>query len=368
MSQLFVLASNPTESTWFWLTADVIVSLLLLCNLLLFVGVFARRGREGLRLRRRERFRARFEPVIARIEAGHPPQIEDLRRELYALDELQRPLAATVLLERLRPATQDERAQMRELARECGATELLLRASGRQPPWRRALAIRTLGWLGEERAVPALLDHCNDRARHVRETSVRALGRIGDRRALPSLEQIFLDPQRKVAAGFVYEALIAFGEDAAPVFRHGLASDDEHIRVASCFGAEATLPPDQASVLLEQMLADRSPMVRSAALQALGTIGGENVPELLARCAQDDEQSVRRSAVTALGAYDDPRAIEILHEALADPDRDTVIRAGESLVRLNVRPGVARPTRGPIADGETWPVERASVLASLEVL
>ena len=368
MSQLAVLASNPTESTWFWLSADITVLVLLLCNLLLFVGVYARRARESLRLRRKERFRARFEPIIARIEAGTPPQIEDLRRELFALDELQRPLAAMVLLERLRPATEDEREQLLELARECGATELLLRASGRQPPWRRALAIRTLGWLGEEGALPALLDHCNDRNRHVRDTSVRALGRIGDRRALPSLEQIFLDPERKVAAGFVYEALIAFGEDAAPVFRKGLVSDDEQIRVASCFGADATSPPEQASVLLEQMLADHSPMVRSAALQVLSRIGGDVVPELLARCARDDEQSVRRSAASALGAYDDTRAIEILHEALADPDRDTVIRAGESLVHLNVRPGVARLPRDPIADGETWPLERARVLASLDAI
>jgi HEAT repeat protein len=270
-----------------------------------------------------------------------------------------------MLIDRLRPAAPETRARIREVLRLTGALELVLRGMDRRSPWRRALAVRTLGFLGEEQAVPVVLDHLSDRNRYVREAAVRALGRIGDRRALLPLELIFLDPKRNVSSGFVYEALGAFGEEAAPVFRQGLTSPDQAIRVASCFGIAAAVAAEPARTLLATMLDDRAASVRTAALAALGRIGGTQVPPELARLTRDEQHPVRRAAATSLGAYDDEQALEILLGVLDDPDRDTVIRAGESLLRLGRLPGVGAQARSAIAARDDWPLLRARTLESL---
>jgi HEAT repeat protein len=362
-----LLVSSPAKQPWFWEATVIVVGVLLCVNLLLIAFVYLRRVRQSLRARRAADFIARFEALLDEVtgEGSSPELVEALRQFVSDLDELSRPLAATMLIDRLRPAAPETRAQVCEVLRRTGALDLLLRGIGRRTPWRRALAVRTLGFLGEEQAVPVVVGHLSDRNRYVREAAVRALGRIGDRRALLPLEAIFLDSERNVSSGFVYEALVAFGADAAPVFRQGLVSHDETIRVASCFGIAAALAPEPARTLLATMLDDRAASVRSAALAALGRIGGMEVPAELARLTRDEERSVRRAAATSLGAYDDERALETLLGVLRDPDRDTVIRAGESLLRLGRLPDVGAEARSAIAARDDWPLERARTLDSL---
>jgi HEAT repeat protein len=371
VSSLPLLLYNPTQQHWFWEFADATVAVLVLVNFAVIAFVYVRRARQTVRLRRANRFRASLGPLLDQaLTDENPEALDQLRRRARNLNELERPVAAELLLQRLRPAAPVERARIRALIEETGAVELMLRGTRRWRPWRRALALRTLGWLGEERAVPVLLERLHDRSRYVREASVRALGRIGDRRALLPLEQLYLDPKRDVASGFVHEAVASFGEDASPVFRQGLQSADESIRVSSCFGVGSVLEVERARPLLEGMLADPSPAVRAAALDVLGRIGGEQIPPALVTCSRDYQPSVRRAAATTLGSYNDSRAVGLLGTVLLDPDRDTVIRAGESLVRLARAPGPIGKQAAELLEEQRleWPVERAQVLASLGAL
>jgi HEAT repeat protein len=118
-----------------------------------------------------------------------------------------------MLIERLRPMSVEERTQALEALREVDAIPLLVRSTRRWMPWRRALAARTLGWIGAGEAVPALLERLDDGNRRVRESAVRALGRIGDLRALPQLDELFRAPG-SLGAGVVYDALVSLGAPA----------------------------------------------------------------------------------------------------------------------------------------------------------
>ena len=52
--------------------------------------------------------------------------------------------------------------------------------------------------------------------------------------------------------------------------------------------------------------------------------------------------------------------------ALLDPDRDTAVAAGESLVRLARRPAAAAAAERALArSAQAWPVERALVMDSV---
>ena len=354
------------KQPWFWGSASVIALSLLLVNVLLLVAVHLRRLRQYTRGRREKRFRAQVEDVLAEVDpktSSHDPRW--LRARLSRFDELERPLAATMLIERMRPASEEERERTLEVLREAGAIDPLVDSTRQRMPWRRALAIRTLGWIGANEAVPALIDRLADKNRYVRESAVRALGRIGDSRALPLLGDLLRSPGR-AGPGVVYDALVAFGREAAPVFAGALGSEIESVRVTSCFGVAALSESEDARRLLEPLLDDTAPPVRSAAAESLAQVGGDLIPEALARASRDEQPMVRSAAAGALGAYDDPRAVELALNALLDPDRDTAVRAGETLVRLSRRPLAAEAAARALSRSEAaWPVERALILASL---
>jgi hypothetical protein len=361
-----VLDATEAKDPWFYGTMAAITCVLLLLNIAVIVAVHGRRIRQWVRAGRQEEFVAEFDGVIAdmsRREDHRDPAW--LRREVERFNELERPLAATMLVERLRPMSPAEHEQTLAALREVGAVSLALRSTRRWMPWRRALAIRTLGWMRADEAVPTLLDRLHDRSRHVREAAVRALGLIGDREALPALAELFLSPG-SVGAGVVYDALVAFGPDATQIVAAGLGSADESVRVSACFGVAAVSEPAVARQQLEPMCDDPSPRVRAAAAGALARVGGSVLPHGLAQASADPEPVVRAAAIGALGFFDDTRAIECALTALADPDRETAVRAAESLVRLS-----RLPTAGPLAvtalqrSADHWPVERALTFASV---
>jgi HEAT repeat protein len=360
------LFSAQPSSSWVWESMLAITLVLVALNVLLVVLVHGRRIRQSVRRSRERRFQAQLDEVMAKLD--HPPSLRDrlwLRWQLAGFDELQRPLAAVALIERLRPASAEERRETLTTLREVGAVELLVASTGSRIPWRRALAVRTLGWVGAEETVPVLIERARDRNRYVREAAVRALGRVREQQALPLLGELLRAPGR-AAPGVVYDALISFGIAAAPTFAGALRSEFESVRVASCYGVAAVSEPTQAAAELEPLLADTEAPVRAAAAEALGRVGGGSLPAGLARASHDEVATVRVAATRALGVFDDPQAVELAVNALLDPDRDTAVSAGESLVRLARRPASAAAAEEALArSARSWPVERALVMDSV---
>ena len=361
-----LLFSGEPSSAWFWESLAAITLLLVSLNVLLIVLVHGRRIRQYVRRGRERQFQARVEAVLARLDA--PTGWRDrawLRWQLSGFGELEQPLAAVALIERLRPAGPAERRQTLAVLREIGGIDLLTGSARSRIPWRRALAVRTLGWAGAEEAVPMLMGRIGDRSRYVREAAVRALGRVGDAQALPLLGQLFREPGR-VAPGVVYDALLSFGSPAASTFAGALRSDQESVRVASCYGVAAVCDAEQARAELAPLLADPEATVRAAAAEALGQVGGPLLPVGLARASRDEIATVRVAATRALAVYDDPQVVELALNALLDPDRDTAVAAGESLVRLTRRPATKEAAERAVArSAQAWPVERALVMDSV---
>jgi HEAT repeat protein len=361
-----VVGLAEAKQPWFWGITGAVAAVLLCLNVAVIVVVHARRVREYTRGRRASRFNVRVEALLAELAAttrARDPQW--LGEQVRRLNGLERPIAATMLIERMRSGSEEERRYALEALRQAGAIEVMVRSTRRWMPWRRALAVRTLGWVGAEETVPVLIERASDRNRYVRESAVRALGRIGDSRAMPLLSERFHSPGG-VGAGVVYDALLAFGPGAEPVLAGGLHSQIESVRVASCYGIAAVSEPEAALRLLEPLLDDEAAPVRAAAAESLGQVGGELIPETLARASRDEQPGVRNAATGALGSFDDPRAVELAVNALLDPDRDTAVRAAEALVRLSRRPVAGEAAAQALQREETaWPVERALTFASL---
>ena len=325
--------------------------------------------RQYFRTRRAKRFRARVEEMLAELDpATRARDPHWLRTQIGRFDELERPIAATMLIERMRPASEEERAQMLAVLREAGAVDSLVRSTGRWMPWRRALAVRTLGWVGAEETVPLLIERLSDRNRYVRESAVRALGRIGDPRALPSLAELFRSPGRVGAGRRLRRAGRLRRGGRAGVRR--TRSVRRSSRFASPRASASRRSPSRrrARRLLEPLLADEARRCGAPRREALGQVGGERLPDALARATRDEHATVRGAATGALGSYDDPRGVELAVNALARP------RPRHRRSRRRVaRPPLARPSapgRRPRRalwreQRAAWPVERALILASL---
>jgi hypothetical protein len=108
---------------WF---AEAVALTLLFMNVLLLVVVHARRVRGYFRRRRAGQFEERVEVVLRELDpATRKRDPRWLATEIAGFDELERPIAATMLIERLRPASEEERMQTLTVLREAGVVRQL---------------------------------------------------------------------------------------------------------------------------------------------------------------------------------------------------------------------------------------------------
>jgi hypothetical protein len=89
----------------------VVAVLLRLLNVLLIVAVHGRKLGERVRGRRAARFQASFERTLAELQSERPDQAW-LRRQLRALGKLERPIAARMLIEKVRTAPAEQCARI----------------------------------------------------------------------------------------------------------------------------------------------------------------------------------------------------------------------------------------------------------------
>jgi HEAT repeat protein len=183
-----------------------------------------------------------------------------------------------------------------KIAREPGNVRLRIRA------------IRAIGETREHRAVPALEELLDDPvplirsgaeaalktitlAVHCRRCAVRALGYIGDKRAVPILIDMLRKEESEVARSSVPKALTRLNAvEAVPA-------------------------------LLEATRCDIHPTVRAEAAMAAIRLGPEEmrVADCLLEALHDPEKEVRSQAIRGLGRFGCLRALEKLEEMKLDP-------------------------------------------------
>ncbi len=185
------------------------------------------------------------------------------------------------------------------------ALPALLSLARSEGVYTRAFAAKGLGALKDPSAVPVLLPMLEARANTILVVeATRALGRIADPRANVPLQRLVV--ARDITATVRAEALLALG---------GIA--------------------DEANQdLLVDFLADSSPAVRSASLQALSKGDEDSFMRVLSGLDPDAHWSVRAQLASILATKDPERALPRLMRMLADTDQRVVPEVLSALTKL----------------------------------
>lgn len=358
---LLVVIAPLRLTLWVLVVGGVLVFFLL--------GLGTMRHLESVRAgRHRERVRGKLEPMFSRFFETEDRErlAAELRPMFMRMDAAERPVAAILVADLMRAAPWPQRPPLRHALEQAGIVELGHRGTRRLAPWRRALACEMLGKIGSPASVAVLLERLGDRRPEVRVAAVRALGDLGSDEAVPALSEAFL-ARRVAPTNVVNDALRRIGGEAAPVFERGVESTDPIVRLSSCFGLSGIAESHGGAVhrLAVVLASDSDARVRSAAAAALGIVGGGNAPPELVAATTDPDVQVRRSAVKALGSFDDPATGDALDERTEDDDREVALRAAESLVALARRPRAAAAARARLESSSAWAVEYARKVAEV---
>jgi HEAT repeat protein/cyclophilin family peptidyl-prolyl cis-trans isomerase len=237
------------------------------------------------------------------------PGVEAFRLGVYALARLKtyEPLAGSVLSPDGQPRMQWwPVAYALQRIGDKRATAALLALARSDSSYARAFAIKGLGALKANAAVPLLLPLV-DTARATSGPTieaVRALGRIGDERAAGPLVKFAYS--RDLPPMVRAEALTALGEVAG------------------------TVSPD----VFVDFLGDRSPAVRMAALQALSKRDEETFLIVLSGLDPDPQWNVRAALATILGTKDPERSLPRLTPMLGDSDARAIPSVLAAMTKL----------------------------------
>ena len=204
----------------------------------------------------------------------------------------------------------------------------------------RARAAESLGYRGEARGVPPLLELLDrpEPSHHVRAAAYAALGQLADPRALPVLARCLHDETREEIRGACVIALGGLGNPESLAMVVEAFRTDAHSLVRNrAVDAMGGFAHPEAIRRLSSLLASGDPSLRRRAIGALGRTGlNLAVPPLLARLHDTEAVAERAAIVEALGRLREPSALDALLEAL-EGAQDPALR-----VRITIALGAIR--------------------------
>ena len=210
-----------------------------------------------------------------------------------------RPVLSALILEPLSVAEGAVTRRGAEIAKSLGLVDRWKRQLRDRRWWIRAEAIRALGLVKYEAALPVLIVALDDPFDEVRAVAVEALGQIADPSAVPALVSRLSDQSRHQRVRLV-QALERFGHAVVPqLLEHVKTHPEEAAIVAELLGSVGAA---SALDLLIEWCSDPRPEVRAAALHGIGTIGvDERAYYHVLRALSDEAEQPRAMAAWALG-------------------------------------------------------------------
>jgi len=305
-----------------------------------------------------------------------PPETDDARRDtpaaafrlgVFALTRLKAydQLASVVLDPSGRPKTTwwPVAFAFQRLEDRRGAAALAALARDANP-YTRAFAVKGLGGLKDRSAVGLIVPLVAAAGTGVQIEAIRALGKIGDQAGVAPL--VGLLQRRDTPAPIRLEAVTALGGFKSPavaeVMIDLLGDRDPLVRAAALKGAAAAAPEEFVTIL-SSLDADADWRARAALASLLGTLPRQSALPRLTAMLGDADKRVVAAVLTALVQLNAPSAGDILLDHLKSEDPVVRAAAASGIGELRLPAGAqALPAAYQFALGDSTYVARAATI------
>ncbi len=192
----------------------------------------------------------------------------------------------------------------------------------------RGAAARSLGHLGDPRAVLPLIDVLADSDGEVRSAAVEALADLADPRAISPIAGLLKDPVTDVKRNAL--GALSHFDQAVPTAPVVVLLDDPDADVRhQAIDLLVHLHARSAAGAIARLIHDPSPDVRRSVVEALGNLGAQSGVATITEALSDAHADVRQAALGALNDLRAPIAEATLMNLMKDPAADVRQRAAE---------------------------------------
>ena len=201
----------------------------------------------------------------------------------------------------------------------------------------RYLLCEVLGFTKENKAFNVLKNILENKSENemLRHRAARSIGRIGDKRAVQSLIIALDDKNHFVRMGAAKGLGMLKASEATDKLIQKLQHDNENKEVSMriCY-ALSRIKGSKSIDAMINLLSHNDPSYRYAGVRALGRIGDSKATISLINLLKKDKSIRKGEIIDALGKIGDKRAIESLIEEIKSNDPLSVGKAAEALLHL----------------------------------
>jgi HEAT repeat protein len=259
-----------------------------------------------------------------------------------ALGRMKEPRAVDGLTKALRDQDHLVRAAAANALGKIGGATAALLPLLKDAQWGvRQATVEALARMREIEAVPSLLPLLKDKDKDVRCATAEALGQMRDERALQTLIECLADAQsdvRSACAAAVHAIDPGWAQSEAahralPALKASAQSREYWVRQSAT----------EVLARIDQTATAPTVPTEAAAVDVSDTahFRRKTAADLLFSLLDDADRDLRLAAAEALGRLSDPRAVPLLQRVLHDPDPWVRSAARESLTALGVGPAGA---------------------------
>ncbi|MBA3459661.1 MAG: HEAT repeat domain-containing protein, partial [Deltaproteobacteria bacterium] len=191
---------------------------------------------------------------------------------------------------------------------------LAIAAARHERPAIRRQGLRIIAYLGHDAAYDVVRAAIDDPDPRVAELAVSALAALTDRRVDEVLAEIARSPSEILRAAVMRAAGHRLGDRMHALLEQGVEDDAAWVRYYACQGLGRVGQSSAASRLMGR-LADATPHVRVAAIEALARLDTPESWQLLLSLARSRDPDEQRAALVGIGHHTRPAAIALLVEA-----------------------------------------------------
>ena len=245
------------------------------------------------------------------------PAAQVLIAKLYSPDEKNRVNAALKLADYNNPQVVD--ALIASVTRD--SDEMVKR-----------VALRSLGYIGSETALPVILSAIKSESYGVKIEAMGAAVNFSSYAVVSAVAGQITSPNplvRQKAAVCLSNLKNSHNVDIIGLLESLLSDISEGVRVAACQGLGRKKSGRAISSLSAVLFNDRSELVRRYAAEALGDIGDRKSEEFLKKALDDDSPSVRITAAKSLAVLGSTAGLNEAIEAINSQDAWTRVYSCE---------------------------------------